>query len=111
MNLLKNNGFTAKNAISGSLFAVSNQLNHSCVPNVVFAISQNKIKLSADQDIKAGEELTIKYVNHASYPKRQKELAKDYAFQCRCPKCVQESDKYPKTNKKVEDLLNENYYV
>lgn len=47
--------------------------------------------LSARRDIKAGEEITVDYVD-IDWPlsKRQAYLKEKYSFDCQCAKCVRE---------------------
>ncbi|ELP92579.1 set and mynd domain containing protein, putative [Entamoeba invadens IP1] len=72
------------------LYKYLNTLNHSCDPNCVLACTTDDFKLSliALKDIKAGEELTISYIdNSMNKETRLKTLMDQYNFDCKCKKC------------------------
>ena len=98
------------------LFHDFTKMNHSCVSNTSSIQSNNTISVSvsADRDIKKGEEITNSYINHTiknrntqiSYSynnidnmnllnskltkkQRYKEL-RQYLFECKCPLCESE---------------------
>ncbi|KAF2808812.1 SET domain-containing protein [Mytilinidion resinicola] len=83
------------------LFLTTARLNHSCTPNarVSFCESRGKMTAYALSDIKAGEELTISYLedektadleNTTTFMKRaerQAQLKQKWGFECTCSVC------------------------
>jgi hypothetical protein len=88
-------------------FALQSCVNHSCEPNTATeALSTGEVALIAVRPIKAGEEITISYLDEGgddedegeeggsagwSLKKRQAAL-KDYGFTCTCPRCTREAE-------------------
>lgn len=86
-------------------FALQSCVNHSCEPNTATeALSTGEVALIALHPIKAGEEITISYLEEGgedeeseeggsaavwSLKKRQAAL-RDYGFTCTCPRCTRE---------------------
>lgn len=76
------------------------RFNHDCRPNVAFRIDdQLTHRTHAVRDIKAGEELTLSYMNpFETHAVRQQHIMGSWGFQCTCPHCsmaekdIQESD-------------------
>ncbi|XP_034536700.1 histone-lysine N-methyltransferase SMYD3 [Notolabrus celidotus] len=63
-------------------------LNHNCRPNCVMVFEGTNLRLRAVQDIDAGEELTISYIETlTSTDNRQKQLEEQYHFICHCQRC------------------------
>ncbi len=65
-------------------------VNHSCNPNAAATCDQGNhtVAIVAQRDIRAGEEVTLSYIDESlPYKQRQAEL-RDYGFVCRCDKCV-----------------------
>jgi tetratricopeptide (TPR) repeat protein len=77
--------------ISGTgLFLIANSTNHSCDPNLVATSATNNymVTMIALKDIKAGEELTISYIDKdMDYRDRQAKLKEMYLFDCACDRC------------------------
>jgi SET domain len=82
-----------------AMYSVLCKMNHSCDPSVVI-VYQRQPQWGRDhpltahaialRDLRAGEELTISYIDrHESRQERQRALA-NYGFQCQCRKCQQE---------------------
>jgi len=76
-------------------YALQSCMNHSCRPNAkAFKRDEDRdghAVLLATRAIKRGEEITISYIDEdASLEERQALLA-DYAFVCRCSRCLEES--------------------
>jgi len=66
------------------------RFNHSCNPNceAVWSEEIGQNQVYACIEIKAGEELSLSYIEHrAPREERQEELLEDYKFQCRCSAC------------------------
>lgn len=74
----------------GSVFWLGSRINHSCLPslNFSFNLALQQETFHAIRDIKAGEELTIMYINGTNRTNHQRraESAK-WGFLCSCPAC------------------------
>ncbi|XP_051898392.1 histone-lysine N-methyltransferase SMYD1b isoform X2 [Pristis pectinata] len=87
------NGFTISDqrglqAVGVGLFPNLCLVNHDCWPNCTVMLNNGKIELRAIQQIKAGEELTVSYVDFLSLSAdRCKMLKKQYYFDCSCEHC------------------------
>jgi len=77
------------------------QLNHSCAPSAkpAFTSGTAELHLVATRDIKAGEEITVSYVDTSKRSKdnamearrrRRMELARGWHFACSCTRCEEE---------------------
>lgn len=79
----------AANAFGG-VFLLGSRINHSCLPNINFAYNSmlEKETFHAIRDIRAGEELTIMYIDGTNRTRSQR-LAKldQWGFRCTCPAC------------------------
>ncbi|KEP55343.1 hypothetical protein V565_005710 [Rhizoctonia solani 123E] len=87
---------------TGSAFyRVSSYLAHSCAPNVApsFHTGTSDLHLVANEDISAGTELTMAYVDVNQGPsetrlearrRRRQELARGWRFACECSRCLKE---------------------
>ena len=74
-----------------AFYAVQSCINHSCQPNAHALRSaddpSSHAVIVAKQDIPAGVEVTISYIDESlSYDERQDAL-QDYGFVCHCPLC------------------------
>lgn len=87
------------------VFLLGSRINHSCTPNVHFAYNSalEKETFHAIRDIRAGEEVTIMYINGTNRTRgqRQDELKK-WGFQCNCPTCEDTPQGRKKEEKRVE---------
>ena len=63
---------------------------HSCRPNCVFNTSKGELFVVAIRDLKAGESVSIDYVNAFYEPResRREQLQEGYDFFCMCDHCV-----------------------
>ncbi|KAG5466014.1 hypothetical protein CUR178_00731 [Leishmania enriettii] len=73
-------------------YGVGSFFNHSCEPdlNVQYsAVNDDTLSVVELRDVKAGEELTISYID-ASLPLavRQQQVFEPYLFVCRCTRCI-----------------------
>lgn len=94
-------GISMSPRLSGIYFFCSN-LNHSCDPNCCHIVSyipdpcnhtDRTMVIIADRDIKAGDELTICYIDPKMvFEKRQDILLENYGFKCNCSRCVLQGD-------------------
>ena len=72
--------------------------NHSCEPNAAYSFPANssELHLKALEDIAAGDEVTISYLDpgmmRQSRNVRHAELASSYLFACDCTKCLAQID-------------------
>lgn len=66
----------------------SSSINHSCEPNAVVVFDGPRLSVRALKALKAGEEVSISYIDSsAPYGVRQAELKDQYFFTCHCEKC------------------------
>ena len=77
-----------------AFYAVQSCVNHSCQPNAEALRSGDDPNsfavIVAVQDILAGDEVTISYIDESlPYGERQEAL-QDYGFVCCCPLCEQQ---------------------
>jgi import receptor subunit TOM20 len=90
----------ARSAHVSSDIALS-QLNHSCAPSAkpAFTSGTAELHMVATRDIKAGEEVTVSYVDTSKRSKdnamearrrRRMELARGWHFACSCTRCEEE---------------------
>ncbi|KAJ1322957.1 SET and MYND domain-containing protein 4 [Microdochium nivale] len=72
-----------------SIFPTAARINHSCEPNVVFAVDHHGVyHLRARQRVRPGEELLVNYVpGFLSTAARKKETLENHGFVCACPRC------------------------
>lgn len=72
-------------------YRVSSYLMHSCEPNVkiVFSEHDHKASLVATREVKAGDELFVRYIQNASQSteSRRLELFDKYQLRCMCSLC------------------------
>jgi len=89
------------------IFLKLSMLNHSCCPNSRWsALKENKEakELRALKDISKGEEITVSYIGSGSkecmeFPskiERNRVLAIGWCFQCNCPVCDLEGERFEK---------------
>lgn len=86
------NSFTICDAemqeVGVGLYPSVSLLNHSCDPNCCIVFSGPHLLLHAVRDIKAGEELTICYLDMLMTSEgRRKQLREQYCFECDCFRC------------------------
>lgn len=89
--------------VGSALYRVASYINHSCAPSArpVFASGTAELSIVAAQDIKAGEEITVSYVDTKKRSKdknladarkhRRLELARGWGFACDCTRCAEEA--------------------
>lgn len=80
-------------------------MDHSCDPNVIFHGSGNSIAYFAKREIRAGEPLTMRYLE------RDKDfitkMAVRYGFICSCKVCKKSKKRNAVEIKKTQDMLDE----
>ncbi|XP_078080222.1 histone-lysine N-methyltransferase Smyd1-like isoform X2 [Mustelus asterias] len=88
------NGFTISDqrglqAVGVGIFPNLCLINHDCWPNCTVILNNGKIELRTIQPIKAGEELTVSYVDFLNLSAdRRNQLKKHYYFDCTCEHCT-----------------------
>ncbi|KAK0718765.1 hypothetical protein B0T21DRAFT_55750 [Apiosordaria backusii] len=70
------------------------RVNHSCVPNAFIGFDKRTATLRAERPIKAGEEITISYIENDKPRSVRRQGLKLYHFECDCPRCVHDLDVY-----------------
>ncbi|KIJ69854.1 hypothetical protein HYDPIDRAFT_184391 [Hydnomerulius pinastri MD-312] len=89
--------------VGTGFYAVSSYLGHSCDPSVrpSFSNGTSELHLIANRALKAGDELTVAYVDVTRREgesavecrrRRRMELARGWRFACPCSRCAEEAD-------------------
>ncbi|XP_037248569.1 histone-lysine N-methyltransferase SMYD3 isoform X2 [Falco rusticolus] len=115
------NCFTISNGemqdVGVGLYPSMSLLNHSCDPNCVIVFEGYQLLLRSVREIQIGEELTISYIESLMpTSERQKQLMRQYCFECDCLLCQnQEKDAEKLAGdqrawKEVRDAVNEVKY-
>lgn len=97
----------------GGLYVLHSHLNHSCEPNVKAVhleqkTALNRITIRAVNDIRAGDELFITYVDpNLSYKDRRRGVSAWGFGKCMCPKCVREEAADLEKQQQVGDGVTE----
>ena len=74
-------------------------LNHSCNPNCIAVFSGSKCDIRSIRDIELGEELYISYTElMRPQSVRREKLMKQYYFDCRCSRCLNEMEQGTEMN-------------
>lgn len=90
-------GFFSQGSSAAALYTYGSKMRHSCCPNVVYTSQREQGKgcFIANQGIKAGDELSIAYIDiYKSARIRNMELAENYLFQCDCDMCLNQVDRF-----------------
>ncbi|GAA6037178.1 hypothetical protein JCM8097_008773 [Rhodosporidiobolus ruineniae] len=98
----------------GGLFLLASKINHSCRPNLIrfWAPELGAVRLVASQPVRAGEELTIYYVDPVQpRKKRQEELMRKFNFTCTCAACSLVGDELAASDKRCDDIQEVIAYV
>ncbi|NWT36821.1 SMYD3 methyltransferase, partial [Rissa tridactyla] len=115
------NCFTISNGemqdVGVGLYPSMSLLNHSCDPNCVIVFEGYQLLLHSVREIQIGEELTVSYIESLMpTSERQKQLMRQYCFECDCLLCQnQEKDAEKLAGeehawKEVKDAVNEVRY-
>ncbi|XP_064007271.1 histone-lysine N-trimethyltransferase SMYD5 isoform X4 [Pogoniulus pusillus] len=97
------------NCEGSGLYVLQSCCNHSCIPNAETSFPENNflLHLTALEDIKAGEEICISYLDccqrERSRHSRNKILRENYLFTCSCPKCLVQADDADVTSDEEEE--------
>ncbi|XP_068131295.1 histone-lysine N-methyltransferase SMYD1 isoform X2 [Hyperolius riggenbachi] len=87
------NGFTLSDqrglqAVGVGIFPNLCLVNHDCWPNCTVIFNNGKIEIRSLGKINKGDELTVSYVDFLNLSEdRQKQLKKQYYFDCTCEHC------------------------
>ncbi|KAM7118129.1 histone-lysine N-methyltransferase SMYD3 isoform 1-T1 [Ciconia maguari] len=115
------NCFTISNGemqdVGVGLYPSMSLLNHSCDPNCVIIFEGYQLLLRSVREIQIGEELTISYIESLMpTSERQKQLMRQYCFECDCLLCQNPEKDAEKLAgeehvwKEVKDAVNEVRY-
>ena len=75
------------------VFPLLSTLNHDCAPNCDTAFIQDRgVAVLALRDIRAGEELSISYVNEGLPVADRRRQLLAYGFECACERCADEAE-------------------
>lgn len=81
------NGFTMDDC--AVVCAVTSLLNHSCTPNVITCLVDNRMVCRTIRTVRPGEQLFINYLHDFDWPQqRRHEIQEIWGFECRCGACV-----------------------
>ena len=93
LSIFRSNAFNlgSRSPFQQAVFCRISRLNHSCVPNAQgnFHGRLGRLNVHATRDIRAGEELTLNYLQEegAGRDSRHRRLLDGYGFECDCPAC------------------------
>jgi hypothetical protein len=91
----------------GDVFLLGSRSNHSCIPKIHFAYDNNleMETFHAIRDIRAGEELTMSYINGFNRTRSQRQADLDkWGFVCTCPACTTTTEGDKREEKRAELL-------
>lgn len=101
------------NSEGSGLYVTQSKINHSCRPNAEarFPYSNYIVAVTATREIHPGEEICISYVDECflerSRHTRQKYLAENYLFLCKCIKCEEQAKDPDQTSEDEAETDNE----
>jgi len=87
------NSHTMVGTEEAGIFPLTAMLNHSCAPNCVLsADTKGTLCVVATEEVQAGEELTVAYIELDEEPfgERQEALMESFHFTCQCDWCTHE---------------------
>lgn len=90
LGILNNNQHELEHYEGAGLFVCSAIMEHSCFPNCSFSTYRTQLIVTAINNIKAGERISIDYKNNYYSPnaERIESLLSSYGFTCSCESCV-----------------------
>jgi hypothetical protein len=77
----------AANGFGESVYKYASRINHSCTPNCNQSPTDDEMRFHAVRDIKAGEELSVYYVDPELPQQNRQRKLDDYDFLCKCAAC------------------------
>ncbi|XP_037092916.1 SET and MYND domain-containing protein 5-like [Pollicipes pollicipes] len=96
-----------------ALYPLQSSCNHSCTPNAMpgFPCDNFHLVMSATQDIAAGEQICVSYLDECALERsrhsRSKILRGNYLFNCQCGRCQAEADQPDVTSEEEMDEEDE----
>lgn len=77
--------------IGKGFYRMASFFNHSCLPNIGGDFDGSKIAFTVAQDVSAGDQLFISYVNNSTWSQKENHefLWMHYGFKCECTLCQQ----------------------
>ncbi|KAF9226766.1 MAS20-domain-containing protein [Gyrodon lividus] len=107
--------------VGAGFYVVSSYLGHSCKPSArpSFSNGTSELHLIANHALKAGDELTVAYVDVTQHEenaeecrrRRRMELVRGWRFACTCSRCAEEAgsggetDGEPKDESRVSEVV------
>uniref|UniRef100_A0A0A9WCY4 SET and MYND domain-containing protein 5 n=2 Tax=Lygus hesperus TaxID=30085 RepID=A0A0A9WCY4_LYGHE len=97
------------NCEGSGLYKLQRCVNHSCEPNarINFPRSDHTLVLEATRPIAPGDEICISYLDECMLERsrhtRNKTLKEFYLFECKCDKCIAQSDQPDVTSEEESD--------
>ncbi|KIK82048.1 hypothetical protein PAXRUDRAFT_14928 [Paxillus rubicundulus Ve08.2h10] len=108
--------------VGAGFYVVSSYLAHSCEPSArpSFSNGTSELHLIANRALKAGDELTVAYVDVTQHDgesaqdcrrRRRMELVRGWRFACTCSRCAEEAgsgdttEEQPKDESRVSDVV------
>jgi len=75
--------------VGKAFYQMTSFFNHSCLPNVGCDFEGSKIRLTVAEDVRAGEQLFISYLNNPNMTQKETRdfLWLHYGFKCQCALC------------------------
>jgi import receptor subunit TOM20 len=101
--------------VGAGFYAVSSYLGHSCEPSTrpSFSNGTSELHLVANRVLKAGDELTVAYVDVTQHSddesvrdcrrRRRMELARGWRFACTCSRCAEEAGSGDEAEDQLKD--------
>lgn len=89
--------------VNAFVFLLRNHFNHSCAPNCLSSLYENKSIVITSRRIKKGDQLFTSYGRDYFFEPldiRQKHLYRDFGFQSECEKC--KNDNWPISSDRIE---------
>ena len=82
------------------------RINHSCCPNCENIFNEGEIEITANENISAGQEITISYVNDFKKFKERQENCHKLGFVCSCELCQNEEKEINHDDESYEKFQN-----
>lgn len=99
--------------VTGGIFLLRNHFNHSCAPNTLASVYENRSIAITSRRIKKCDQLFIsygpQYFGSTSRHERQQHLYDDFGFWCECEKCKIEN--WPISSPRIQNDPNYQYLV
>lgn len=89
------------------IFLLLSRINHSCNSNTYWSWNKHigKMVLHAIRDIAQGQEITVGYLeDDMTLSERQRDLKKDWGFECDCALCNLSSDQMVEHDRRIKEI-------